>query len=69
MVIRIGPADIDRDDRTVFAEYLPLPPASDPAADLMLHLIARQLPADFYPLDPGREIDKPRALTKSVTVR
>ncbi|MGO4612624.1 glutamine--fructose-6-phosphate transaminase (isomerizing) [Nocardia sp. 2YAB30] len=68
-VIGIGPADIDHDDHAVFTEYLPLPLHGDPAADLMLHLIAGQLLAYFSALDLGREIDKPRALAKSVTVR
>ncbi|MFC8047825.1 glutamine--fructose-6-phosphate transaminase (isomerizing) [Nocardia sp. NPDC057353] len=68
-VIGIGPADIDLDDRRGFVEYLPLPMIGNSAADLTLHLIAGQLLAYYCALDLGREIDKPRALAKSVTVR
>ncbi|MGY4102094.1 glutamine--fructose-6-phosphate transaminase (isomerizing) [Nocardia sp. R16R-3T] len=68
-VIGIGPADIPADDLGVFAEYLPLPYHGDDIADLILNLVAGQLLAYYCALDLGREIDQPRSLAKSVTVR
>jgi glucosamine--fructose-6-phosphate aminotransferase (isomerizing) len=68
-VIGIGPADIPADDLGVFAEYLPLPYHGDDIADLIVNLVAGQLLAYYCALDLGREIDQPRSLAKSVTVR
>ncbi|WP_024803032.1 glutamine--fructose-6-phosphate transaminase (isomerizing) [Nocardia sp. BMG51109] len=68
-VIGIGPADIPADDLGVFAEYLLLPYHGDDIADLIVNLVAGQLLAYYCALDLGREIDQPRSLAKSVTVR
>ncbi|WP_280376536.1 glutamine--fructose-6-phosphate transaminase (isomerizing) [Nocardia wallacei] len=68
-VIGIGPADIPADDLGGFTEYLPLPYHGDDIADLIVNLVAGQLLAYYCALDLGREIDQPRSLAKSVTVR
>nr|WP_269821780.1 glutamine--fructose-6-phosphate transaminase (isomerizing) [Nocardia asteroides] len=68
-VIGIGPADVPADDLRVFTEYLPLPYHGDDIADLVIQLVAGQLLAYYCALDLGREIDQPRSLAKSVTVR
>ncbi|CAM4327697.1 glutamine--fructose-6-phosphate transaminase (isomerizing) [Nocardia ninae] len=68
-VIGIGPADIEADDVADFVEYLPLPYHGDDIADLVLQLVAGQMLAYYCALDLGREIDQPRSLAKSVTVR
>lgn len=68
-VIGIGPDDITEDDRTNFLEYLALPYHDDDIVDLVLQLVAGQLLAYYCALDLGREIDQPRSLAKSVTVR
>jgi glucosamine--fructose-6-phosphate aminotransferase (isomerizing) len=68
-VIGIGPTRIDPDDRRAFTEYLALPYHGDDPADLVLQLVTGQLLAYYCALDLGREIDQPRSLAKSVTVR
>jgi glutamine---fructose-6-phosphate transaminase (isomerizing) len=68
-VIGLGPADIAEDDLAGFAEYLPLPYHGDEVADLIIQLVAGELMAYYWALDLGREIDQPRSLAKSVTVR
>lgn len=68
-VIGIGPTTIDPDDRRTFTEYLPLPYHGDDPADVVLQLVTGQLLAYYCALDLGREIDQPRSLAKSVTVR
>lgn len=68
-VIGIGPTDISTDDRANFLEYLALPYHDDDIADLVLQLVTGQLLAYYCALDLGREIDQPRSLAKSVTVR
>ncbi|MBH0777703.1 glutamine--fructose-6-phosphate transaminase (isomerizing) [Nocardia bovistercoris] len=68
-VIGIGPADLPADDLNTFVEYLPLPYHGDEIADLIIQLVAGQLLAYYCALDLGREIDQPRSLAKSVTVR
>ncbi|WP_051030260.1 glutamine--fructose-6-phosphate transaminase (isomerizing) [Nocardia takedensis] len=68
-VIGIGPAGVPEDDLDNFAEYLPLPYHGDEIADLVIQLVAGQLLAYYCALDLGREIDQPRSLAKSVTVR
>jgi glutamine---fructose-6-phosphate transaminase (isomerizing) len=68
-IIGLGPADIAEDDLAGFAEYLPLPYHGDEVADLIIQLVAGELMAYYCALDLGREIDQPRSLAKSVTVR
>jgi glucosamine--fructose-6-phosphate aminotransferase (isomerizing) len=68
-VIGMGPADANPDDLADFTDYLPLPYHNDDLADVVLQLVAGQLLAYFCALDLGREIDQPRSLAKSVTVR
>lgn len=68
-VIGLGPADIDPDDRVNFVDYVGLPYHGDNPADVVLQLVAGQLLAYYCALDLGREIDQPRSLAKSVTVR
>ncbi|MEQ4210133.1 glutamine--fructose-6-phosphate transaminase (isomerizing) [Actinopolymorpha sp. B9G3] len=68
-VIGIGPTDIHPDERRAFTEYLPLPYHGDDPADIVLQLVTGQLLAYYCALDLGREIDQPRSLAKSVTVR
>jgi glucosamine--fructose-6-phosphate aminotransferase (isomerizing) len=68
-VIGIGPEDADPDDRAAFTDYLPLPYHGDDVADVVLQLVAGQMLAYYCALDLGREIDQPRSLAKSVTVR
>lgn len=68
-VIGLGPANADPDDLTNFVDYLQLPYHGDNIADVVLQLVAGQLLAYYCALDLGREIDQPRSLAKSVTVR
>jgi glucosamine--fructose-6-phosphate aminotransferase (isomerizing) len=68
-VIGLGPADADPDDLRNFTDYLPLPYHGDNASDVIIQLVAGQLLAYYCALELGREIDQPRSLAKSVTVR
>jgi glucosamine--fructose-6-phosphate aminotransferase (isomerizing) len=68
-VIGLGPSGIDEDDLRVFRHYLPLPYHGDNVADVILQLVAGQLLAYYCAFNLGREIDQPRSLAKSVTVR
>jgi glucosamine--fructose-6-phosphate aminotransferase (isomerizing) len=68
-VIGLGPAGADPDDLRDFTDYLPLPYHGDTCADVVVQLVAGQLLAYYCALDLGREIDQPRSLAKSVTVR
>jgi glucosamine--fructose-6-phosphate aminotransferase (isomerizing) len=68
-VIGFGPADLSDDDRSGFREYVPLPLTGDDSTDLLIHLLAGQLFSYYCALALGREIDQPRSLAKSVTVR
>jgi glucosamine--fructose-6-phosphate aminotransferase (isomerizing) len=64
-----GPAGVDSQDLANFTDYVDLPYVGDDIADLALQLVAGQLFAYFFALNLGREIDQPRYLAKSVTVR
>lgn len=68
-VIGIGPEDIPADHLTNFADYIRLPYLGHNATDVVIQLVAGQLLAYHCALDLGREIDQPRSLAKSVTVR
>lgn len=68
-VIGLGPENVDPDDLANFVDYLPLPYCGHDPSDIILQLVAGQLLAYFCALDLGREIDQPRSLAKSVTVR
>jgi glucosamine--fructose-6-phosphate aminotransferase (isomerizing) len=68
-VIGIGPAGLTADDLQNFADYIPLPYQHNTTADVVIQLVAGQLLAYYCALDLGREIDQPRSLAKSVTVR
>ncbi len=68
-VIGLGPADAHPDDLAAFTDYLALPYLDNTVTDLILQLVAGQLLAYYCALDLGREIDQPRSLAKSVTVR
>jgi glutamine---fructose-6-phosphate transaminase (isomerizing) len=68
-VIGMGPSGVDGDDLQNFCDYLPLPYHGDNLADVVLQLVAGQLLAYYCALNLGREIDQPRSLAKSVTVR
>ena len=68
-VLGIGPHDASADERAEFTRYLGLPLHGDDIADVVIHLVAGQLFAYFCALALGREIDQPRSLAKSVTVR
>ncbi|MFI8976876.1 glutamine--fructose-6-phosphate transaminase (isomerizing) [Nocardia asteroides] len=69
-VIALGPDDAPEDDRSDCVEYLGLPYHGELVADLVVQLVAGQLLSYYCAVDLGRgdEIDKPRALAKSVTV-
>lgn len=68
-VIGIGPSDATADERADFLEYISLPYHEDDLADIVIQLVAGQLLAYYCALELGREIDQPRSLAKSVTVR
>ena len=68
-VIGIGPAGLTDDDLQNFTDYIPLPYQHNTTADVIIQLLAGQLLAYYCALDLGREIDQPRSLAKSVTVR
>jgi glutamine---fructose-6-phosphate transaminase (isomerizing) len=68
-VLGIGPHDASADERDEFTRYLGLPLHGDDIADVVVHLVAGQMFAYFCALELGREIDQPRSLAKSVTVR
>ncbi len=68
-VLGFGPEGADTDDLRNFTEYLALPYQGDEIADVVLQLVAGQLLAYYCALELGREIDQPRSLAKSVTVR
>ncbi|HEX8101230.1 MAG TPA: glutamine--fructose-6-phosphate transaminase (isomerizing) [Solirubrobacteraceae bacterium] len=68
-VIGFGPTDIGADDRESFRAYVGLPFHDEDIADVVIHLVAGQLFAYYCALHLGREIDQPRSLAKSVTVR
>lgn len=68
-VIGLGPDTADADDLTNFTAYIGLPTHGRDAADLVIQLVTGQLLAYYCALDLGREIDQPRGLAKSVTVR
>jgi glucosamine--fructose-6-phosphate aminotransferase (isomerizing) len=69
IVIGIGPKDIADTDIADFADYVPLACHDDLVADVCLQLVAGQLLAYYFARELGREIDQPRYLAKSVTVR
>lgn len=68
-VIGLGPGGLDQDEITFFKDYIELPYHNDDLCDIVVQLVAGQLMAYYCALDLGREIDQPRALAKSVTVR
>jgi glucosamine--fructose-6-phosphate aminotransferase (isomerizing) len=68
-VIGLGPSDVTDDDLADFAEYLRLPYHDDDVCDVLIQLVAGQLLAYYCALSLGRDIDQPRSLAKSVTVR
>jgi glucosamine--fructose-6-phosphate aminotransferase (isomerizing) len=68
-VIGFGPSDLSADDRADFREYVELPLTGVDGPDLLIHLLAGQLFAYYCADELGREIDQPRSLAKSVTVR
>jgi glutamine---fructose-6-phosphate transaminase (isomerizing) len=67
-VIGFGPEDFD-DDGELFADYVPLPFHGEEIADVVIQLVVGQLFAYHCANALGREIDQPRSLAKSVTVR
>jgi glutamine---fructose-6-phosphate transaminase (isomerizing) len=54
---------------TDFTDYAALPCPDNDLGDVVSHLVVGQLWAYYYALNLGRDIDKPRHLAKSVTVR
>lgn len=54
---------------TFFSDYVSLPRSGNELTDAALQLVTGQLFAYYYALNLGREIDQPRHLAKSVTVR
>jgi glucosamine--fructose-6-phosphate aminotransferase (isomerizing) len=67
-VIAFGHETESHKDIIKLHDYVKLP-SINKYLDPILHLIAGQLLAYHYAVSLGREIDKPRALAKSVTVR
>jgi glucosamine--fructose-6-phosphate aminotransferase (isomerizing) len=68
-VIGIGPSDIDQEFLSNFVDYISLPYQNAVIADVILQIVTGQLLAYFCALKLGRDIDQPRSLAKSVTVR
>lgn len=68
-VIGFGPSRVDRDDTDIFRDYVALPFHSVESIDAIIHLVAGQLFAYYCARHLGRQIDQPRALAKSITVR
>lgn len=68
-VIAFGHEPPDHEDVAHLYDYVQLPSLGNKHLDPILHLIAGQLLAYHCAVDLGRNIDKPRALAKSVTVR
>jgi glucosamine--fructose-6-phosphate aminotransferase (isomerizing) len=64
-----GPPGRPREELASFASYVALPFSGDDVIDTVAHLVVGQLWAYYYALNLGRDIDKPRHLAKSVTVR
>lgn len=64
-----GPHRTDARIQDVFTNYIELPYLGDEIADVVVQLVAGQLFAYYFALNLGREIDQPRYLAKSVTVR
>jgi glucosamine--fructose-6-phosphate aminotransferase (isomerizing) len=67
-VLAFGPAGATEDDLEGICEYVALPYHDDVTDSIQL-LLAGQLFAYYCAVSLNREIDKPRALAKSVTVR
>lgn len=68
-VIGFGPDNASEDDLANFVEYVRLPYHDDDLANVIIQLVAGQLFAYYCAVELGREIDQPRSLAKSVTVR
>lgn len=68
-IIGLGPEGVHPDDLAAFKDYIPLPYHDDNLADLIVQLVAGQLLAYHLAVHLGRNIDQPRSLAKSVTVR
>ncbi|QYC38834.1 Glutamine--fructose-6-phosphate aminotransferase [isomerizing] [Nonomuraea coxensis DSM 45129] len=68
-IVAFGPADLGDADLLRFVDYQPLPYHDEVISDLVLQLVVGELFAYSSALHLGREIDKPRNLAKSVTVR
>jgi glucosamine--fructose-6-phosphate aminotransferase (isomerizing) len=68
-VLAFGPAHLESDDLSNIRSYIALPYLEQDATDVIIQLLAGQLFAYHCAVSLGREIDQPRALAKSVTVR
>lgn len=68
-VIGFGPESLEDGQERLFVDYIPLPLRGDVIFDSILHLVAGQLLAYHCAVLLGRNIDQPRSLAKSVTVR
>jgi glucosamine--fructose-6-phosphate aminotransferase (isomerizing) len=64
-----GPPNRPEEEVADFTNYIALPCIGNDVADAVAHLVVGQLWAYYYALNLGRDIDKPRHLAKSVTVR
>jgi glucosamine--fructose-6-phosphate aminotransferase (isomerizing) len=64
-----GPSNSPEGRAADFADYVALPCAGNDITDAVTHLVVGQLWAYYYALNLGCDIDKPRHLAKSVTVR
>lgn len=68
-VLGFGPRGLPVQDVQNCVDYVGLPFHDDDLADVLVLLVAGQLFAYYCALTLGREIDQPRSLAKSVTVR
>ncbi|MGO6984219.1 glutamine--fructose-6-phosphate transaminase (isomerizing) [Rhizobium leguminosarum] len=68
-VIGIGPSNAEPDDIAAFKYYVDLDYLDDGITDVFLQLFAGQMLAYYCAVSLGRNIDRPRGLAKSVTVR
>ena len=68
-VIGIGPSNAHPDDLIPFQHYIGLNYIDDGITDVFFQLVTGQLLAYYCALQLGRNIDRPRGLAKSVTVR
>jgi glucosamine--fructose-6-phosphate aminotransferase (isomerizing) len=68
-VVGFGPEQASPEERAIFATYIALPLSGSQVADAVLLLLAGQLFAHFAAVELGRDVDRPRSLAKSITVR